>query len=232
MSSVLYIPGFRENPTHKKEPWEQIKDTCVWNWIWFSRFELPWEWKWLFSMTETRKKVASALLRLQEDATIVTYSLSSIPVAEAISSCSAEVAARIWKLIFLHPVQDPVYSVSIMDAILSESSTILWPEHYIQWDKNSIFNTLIWDWKWNADTFQQDLLYYTRVLAMRRNYFQHLLTRISNRGFWTCVEITTGADDRVVTRGDIDLRHRRNFALLKIWHTPKLSPEILKSIIT
>ena len=225
--SVLYIPGFREPPTHKKEPWVKIEEICARNWTAFSRFKLPWDWKWLFSMTEMRKKVWRALQGIEEDSTVVTYSLSSIPVAESILSCRDEIAVRIWKVIFLHPAQDPVYSVSVMDAILSDLKALHWTEYYLHWNRKEIFNTLIWDWEWNADTFQQDLLYYSRVSAIRRDYFQQLATRIWTRGFKTHVEIITWSDDRVVTRWEINLSNRRNLAQLKTSHIPKIWDEIL-----
>jgi hypothetical protein len=94
-------------------------------------------------LSALREKIYSTLEAVDEDIFLAAYSLSCRPTIDAVMSLSDSIKAKIQKIIFIHPARNPLYSVQIMDWLLSDNEKPLSEEHYLHGDTSKVFNALI-----------------------------------------------------------------------------------------
>jgi len=173
MIPVLYIPWFRETNT-KRDPGVRLEEYCDSIWAWFQRVVFPgdtdsWD-ETLFSMSWLAKRIEDVLVEQKDICKVVSYSLSAIPTFEVIS----RYLERVQDILFLSPVRNPVYSVSMMDwALRNAESPPHWLEHFLNGDPEQVFSNLIWDWNGDATQFQQDLNTYNNTTHKYFEWDEH-----------------------------------------------------------
>jgi len=160
-SWVTYIPGFKE-PLSPNQPGKIIELLAEDTWKSFQRMILPWDPRYdrnsKFSLSAVRERTSELLESIPMNTTLVTYSLSALPVFWAINDKIDLVRDRVSKVVFLNPADNPVYSVAVMDWILWRWKWDVKPlEEYLDWPTWEVFNRLIDGWIGDWDQFQKDL---------------------------------------------------------------------------
>lgn len=231
--NILYFPWFRE-AQNKKMPW-----VIIWNYLSernraFSRIILPGDTintdrTSLFSMTRVQEQVIWVLNCLQDDTSITTYSLSTIPVLEALHHVSSDVRKKVVQVIFLHPTKNPLSAVAMMDWSLSSNPYIFEEKHYLEGDKEKVFSTLIGDWRGDASQFQSDLWNYYEKILVNRRYFDARILEL--RDDIPDIQVLENINDMIVSQWKkCDVLERRGKERTQLSHIPNLSLEVLERI--
>jgi len=179
MIPVLYIPWFREKNHNKRNPGFRLEEYCNSIWADFQRVVLPgdtdsWD-KSSFSMSWFTDRINEAFSDQSKKCKIVSYSLSALPTLEVLSMYTETLSQRVEDILFLHPAWSPVYSVAMMDwALRWAHSSPYSLDHFLKWDPEEVFTNLIWDWKWDAKEFQQDLNEYYNAVQKHFSWDEHL----------------------------------------------------------
>ncbi len=232
VSDILYIPWFRE-AEGKRMPWAILWEYFASKNIAFSRIKLPGDIKntdegTLFSMTSVQERVREHLEWLQKNTKVLSYSLSAFPVLEALHSVSDQVRKKVEQVIFLHPAKNPLSAVAMMDWSLGSHSHIFDETYYLEGAKNEVFQTLIGDWRGNAEIFQADLQRYHNLLSGNRRYFDARVFELRDE-IHDIKVLESNTDSIVSVKKWFDFQERRSKEKAQFSHIPKLSPEVLES---
>lgn len=230
MSSHLHFPGFKE----QEGIWENLRQAYLeahskkkkkkWT---FSQIILPWDPKYsgdeIFSMADSQKIFIESLQEIRDKTTISVYSLSAWPALQAILESlrvNPELAKLIKSIIFLNPAKDPLHAVRIMDWILRNGSWEVFPEeHFLEWDPQEVYKTLIEWWQWNGTQFQIDL-----NLKRDAQQFNKLVKDIQDEFKIKILELSNPQD--IVTNGKLPTRKWKIWAWsAMIGHSIKQSGE-------
>ncbi len=214
---VLYIPWFQE-PIKLWQPWVTVEQICQEKGREFKRVILPWDIRYdqhsKFSLSAIRERVRGLLENIEDNTTLVTYSLSAVPTLWAFVDSEEKVRNKVSKIVFLHPATNPVHSVAVMDWMTNRCRWSVLPiKHYLDWDSSKVFNRVIGKWNWNWEQFQEDL----RDCSAQELDINWILTTGVPKAHEILVRPTDAIADPKV---DIDFM---DFRQLKNNHIPDLS---------
>jgi len=156
---VVHIPWFQEANTSSM-PWNFIQKECEQRGIWFTRLCLPWDVRDKdelseFSIKATQERIEELLGWVEGKVKLSSYSLSAIPTINAVKAFSDKVS----KVFLIHPAFDILHAVKVMDWLKRSDLEIpAKREVFTHWDQNTVFNNVIWSWRWDASQFQADLI--------------------------------------------------------------------------
>ena len=234
-SEILYVPWFRE-AQNKRMPGIILEKYFASKNIPFSRMKLPGDREnndesSLFSMTWVQDSIVELLNWLQNNTSVISYSLTAFSVLEAVQSVSKQIRDKVKRVIFLHPAKNPLSAVAMMDWAIGDHDLILDTTHYLKWDKYTIFSTLIGDWRGNPEIFQDDLHRYNGLILGNSWYFDARTWELRDE-IPDIRVLESDTDSIVSTDSTFDTEQKRAKEKANLSHIPTLSPEILERVFS
>ncbi len=242
-NKVLYIPWFREI-RDKRSPGNKLEEYCKSEGVGFERVILPGDVDSgddsLFTMSWVEDRVNDVLSSQRDTCKIVSYSFSAFPTHKTLLLYAEELRDRVEKVLFLHPVKDPLYSVTMMDWVFRQGE---WKprnkEYFIEWDPQGKFENLIRHWKWDAKKFQADLREHTDYIHQKYPQFlgeEHLLFDFYNavlHNHSKCPIDTFENEQDIITYPTENIwQWQKSAARAAAKHIPKLTGEQIYKLVS